>query len=242
MVTFSSLTNGETFSSIRTKINNNFAALINALTSTSAVIDKASGQGIKVDTTTPTFPFQDIIGTFIPDPSGPNAPTLTALIGGSCRSYAYGAGKQADYVFHIPHDYVPGTDIFVHMHWAHNGTAISGNFSPTIKATYAKGHNQANFSTEITLAATTVSTPDIATVPRYRHRLDEFQLSQNGGSANLLDSSLLEPDGIVLLSFYATTIPTITGGSPNSPFVQTVDLHYQSTNIGTKSKSPNFYA
>jgi hypothetical protein len=40
-----------------------------------------------------------------------------------------------------------------------------------------------------------------------------------------------------------TTIPSITGGSTNEPFLQTIDIHYQTTDgaAGTKNKSPNFY-
>ena len=27
-----------------------------------------------------------------------------------------------DITFHLPHDYVPNTDIFIHVHWTHAGT------------------------------------------------------------------------------------------------------------------------
>jgi hypothetical protein len=106
--------------------------------------------------------------------------------------------------------------------------------------TYAKGHNQANFSTEIN-PTITVSTPDIATIPRYRHRVDEIQLSAASPSASQLNSSLIEVDGLLLVHFDVTTIPTITGGSPNEPTILTIDLHYQSTGIGTKQKAPPFW-
>lgn len=47
-------------------------------------------------------------------------------------------------------------------------------------------------------------------------------------------------NGIILIHFDATTIPTITGGS-GKPFCFYLDIHYQSTSIGTKQKSPDFY-
>lgn len=33
----------------------------------------------------------------------------------------------------------------------------------------------------------------------------------------------------------------VTGGSTNLPALFTMDVHYQSTNIATKQKSPSFY-
>ncbi len=206
---------------------------------TTLVLDKASGVGIKVDNTTPTYPYRDIVGQMNAG-AGATAPTLSTFIGGSYRSWSFAAGDKIDINFHIPHDYAPGTDLFLHYHWSHNGTAISGNIVATMAHTYAKGHNQASFSAEKTLTYT-YATVNIATTPRYIHRIEELQLSQVGGSATLLDTSLIEPDGAIGVSFTMTTAPTITGGAPNNPFVFFVDIHYQSIGIGTKAKAPNFY-
>jgi hypothetical protein len=206
---------------------------------TELVMDKASGVGIKVDTTIPTYPYRDITGVMLS--SGGAAPSLTAFRGGSVRSYNFATNNTVDIAFHLPHDYAPNTDLFVHYHWAHNGTAISGNIVTTIAYTYAKGHNQAIFDVEKTQTMT-YNTVNIATTPRWSHRLVEVQLSTPGGSASLLDTSLMEPDGIIGLNFVMTTPPSITGGSPNTPFVFFIDLHYQSTGVGTKNKAPNFYA
>jgi len=87
----------------------------------------------------------------------------------------------------------------------------------------------------------THATVNIATTPRYIHRVDEVQLSSAGGSTTLLDTSLIEIDGIILCGVIFTTIPTITGGSPNEPFLFRTDIHYQSSNIGTKAKASPFY-
>ena len=203
--------------------------------------NKASAAGgIKVDTATPTWPWADLIGPVIVDAAGANAPTLGAFIGGSVRRWAFSAGDKADCEFHIPHDYLPGSDMYIHVHWAHNGTTISGNFVGTFVYTYAKGHNQAVFGAEKTVSVS-YATVNIATTPRYQHRIEETQLSINGGSATLLDSSLIEVDGVIGVNYTQTTIPTITGGTPNEPFVFFIDIHYQSTGIGTKQRAPNFY-
>ncbi len=206
--------------------------------STALIMDKTSGVGLKVDTTTPTYPYRDITGVM--KTAGGASPTLSTFIGGSVRVYSFTTGDRCDIDFHIPHDYAPGTDLYIHYHWSHNGTSISGNIVATIAYTYAKGHNQTIFSTEKTQTFT-YNTTNIATTPRYVHRLEELQLSTPGGSATLLDTSLIEPDGVISVDFTMTTRPTIAGGAPNDPFVFFIDLHYQSTGIGTKQKTPNFY-
>ena len=204
------------------------------------ILNKAPGFGLKVDTAIPTFGWRDIIGFMLPDTGGANAPTLSTFRGGLIRRFAYSATDKMDCEFHIPHDYVPGTDVFIHIHWGHNGTAISGNLVVTFAHTYAKGHNQQIFPVEKSVVLT-YATTNIATTPRWIHRIDEVQLSSNGGSATLMDSAQLEPDGIIGVDMTVTTIPTITGGAPNEPFIFFCDLHYQSTGIPTKQKAPNFY-
>lgn len=204
-------------------------------------LPKTSGLGIKVDSTgTPTFPWFDLIGDISPKTSGAGAPTLAAFRGGNVRSFFYSAGDDGDAIFHVPHDYVPSSDMFLHLHWAHNGTAISGNLVVDFYITYAKGHNQANFAAEVNRTLT-VSTPDIATVPQYRHRVDETQITAASPAASQLDSDIIEVDGLILVHFNATTIPTITGGATNEPAFFTLDIHYQSTGVGTKQKSPDFW-
>lgn len=202
------------------------------------VIDKASGKGIKVDTATPTFGWRDLEGPIFAPMTGANKPTLTTYIGGSVEDYAFAAGDHYGPIkFHIPHDYVPGSNLHIHTHWSHNGTDVSGSFVLNHYVTYAKGHNQSPFHAEKNLTLT-VSSLNITNTPRYQHRIDEIQLSTSGGSASLLNTDIIEPDGLILLHFDATTVPTVTAGST---FIHYVDVHYQSTSIGTKQKSPDFY-
>lgn len=204
------------------------------------VISKSRGDGLKVDIDAPTYSWHDIIGDITPKTTGANSPTLGAFIGGAYRSWFYAAGDLNWCLYHMPHDYAPRTDIFLHLHWAHNGTAISGQLVNTYGISYAKGHNQAIFSAEVA-PVLTVSTPNISTIPQYRHRIDEIQISSLAPSASQLNSALLEPDGLILCGVTATEIPSITGGSTNKPAFFTLDLHYQSTGIGTKQRVPDFY-
>ena len=201
------------------------------------VMPKASGAGIKVDTAAPTFGWKDLIGIVHPKAVGAGSPTRAVYMGGSVGQYAFAVNDVCDFEFHIPHDHVPGTAVYFHVHWSHTGTAISGDAVFTVYHTYSKGHNQAIFPAEKSVTVTHTTT-DIATTPRYRHRIDEVLLSTAGGSGSLMDTALLEPDGLILAMVKLTTLPTITGGSL---FIHLCDLHYQSTGMATKQKAPDFY-
>lgn len=205
----------------------------------SPVIVKDQGTGILIDPASPDYGWADIIGELRPDPLGANAPALSAFRGGLVRCYAYSATDKMDMEFHIPHDYAMGTDLYLHVHWGHNGTAISGSLILDYGVTY--GQRDGTFAAEIT-PTQTISTPDIATIPRYGHRVDEFQLSAASPSATQLDSDDIEVDGLVMVNLTVDTIPTITGGSPNEPYIFFCDIHYQTTGLmGTKQKASPFW-
>ena len=63
----------------------------------------------------------------------------------------------------------------------------------------------------------------------------ETQLS--GSGVGLLNTSSLEIDGVIL-----TRVKLSANNSGVQPFLLFCDIHYQSTNIGTKNRAPNFYS
>jgi hypothetical protein len=208
--------------------SNNFIA-------NSLVLPKTSGSGIKVDTTTPTFAWQDLLGPIVVRGTGvATDPTLNTFIN-NVRAYQFTVNDYVEVYFHLGHDYVPGTDIYMHVHWGLNvaGTT-SGGVTWEFETTYAKGHDQMAFGatkiTTVTQAASTV---------QYQHMIAEIPISSAGGSATLLDNALFEPDGIFMIRVRLTA-NTVNGGP--EPFAFLADMHYQSTGIGTKNKAPNFYA
>lgn len=171
-----------------------------------------------------------------------DSPALDELfVGATFQVPFFQANDIASFAFHMPHDWVKGSDLYLHVHWTHNGTAISGSLVNSFEVSYSKGHNQENFPAPFTVVQT-IPAPNIATVPRYRHRIDEFQLSSATPTGTQLDSNALEVDGLILCSIKPTTIPTITGGTPNQPAILFVDIHYLSNSLGTVNKAPNFYA
>ena len=195
--------------------------------------EKASGNGIKVDTTTPTYPWHDMLGAIEIRGVGANDPAWSVFRNG-IRAYQFGSNDEVWVVFHLLHDYVPGTDIYLHSHWAHNSAAVTtGSVTWSYEITYAKGHNQAAFP-----ASKTTSVTQTASTTQYQHMIAETVISTPGGSASLLDTNSFETDGIIMVRCY---LSANSMNAATDPFLFLLDCHYQSTGIGTKQKAPNFF-
>lgn len=204
------------------------------------VIGKASGNGIKVDINDPTFGFADIIGDQLAKNTGGTRPTLTTY-NGVIQAFRFAAGKEVYITYHIPHDYVAGSTIFLHIHWSHIGTFVNGG-TITFKATsiYAKAHNQAAF-TGTPASGTFVGT---ASTTQYQQILTETQYSDSSPTGLQVDTDLLEPDGVIELTLEVDANDmTVSEGAVPNPFIHYVDIHYQTTGlIGTKARAPDFYS
>src|SRR3990167_5942323 len=112
-------------------------------------LGKNSDGGILIDD---TAGWEDIIGDISPDTTGAGSATLATFRGANTRAWFYTTNDRCDMLFHIPHNYKKGTDLYLHLHWVHQGTSISGELVVTYGVTYAKGHNQVsdgNFITEV---------------------------------------------------------------------------------------------
>ena len=70
--------------------------------------------------------------------------------------------------------------------------------------------------------------------------IGEVAFTNNGGTGGLINSNRISVDGLVLVRAYRD--PADVADTLNQDtFVHFVDIHYQSTNTGTKQKSPDFY-
>ena len=126
--------------------------------------------------------------------------------------------------FPVPHDCVKGTDVFINVHWLSDGTDTVDTVKWQWEISYAREQQVFDFYTPITVSA------EQASNGQYVHMVAESV------AINLPD---LEPDSII----YARLLRVSNGGSDNSDgiFMLKSAVHYQSTNIGTKNKSPDFY-
>lgn len=201
----------------------------------SIVLPKASGKGILVDHTAPTYGWADMIGPIVPKAFGAGTPTR-AVYRGNIYQFSVGANDEIDCQFHIPHDYAPGTDLYLHVHHGHNGTNISGTAEWTCYTSYAKrdtGVYPAQVAPLLSHA-----TVNLTTTPQYGHIVTETQISAASPSGTQIDTDDIETDGVILVTAKLTTAPTVTGGSW---FVFFLDIHYQTTNVGTKNRASPFH-
>jgi hypothetical protein len=182
-------------------------------------LPKTSGKGIKIDTAAPTFGWRDILGQIVVKAVGVTDPDW-AVYRGSIYQYAFTNGAhlhEAWLSYHIPHDYVPDTDMLIHCHWSQKtvdtGGAAGGAADPFI----------APFTVSITQQASTT---------QYGHLIAEVQFTGASLAANTV-----RVDGVLLVRIYrdsADAADTLN----QDPFVHFVDIHYQSTNVGTKQNNP----
>lgn len=196
----------------------------------SLVLPKTTGTGFKVDPAAPTFGFRDIIGQIELRGSGANDPTFSAYTGTALRAYHFSASvmQECFFVYHIPHDYVPGTDIYFHMHWSNAAaTPNTGDVIWGFEYTYARGYNQQAFP-----ATSTVTVTQACPATRYQHNIAETAA---------VTIANLEVDGLILVRAYRDAA---AGGDTctDAVFGHTADVHYQSTGMATKNRDYPFYS
>jgi len=146
------------------------------------------------------------------------APLLLPAFAGS------GANNQATYRFHIPHDWVIGSDFYMHTHWALNEVSPTGNVKWKITWCYARGYELGDFGTEI---VTTIADADVNST-KYAHHISE---SEAITPAILGENAQI--DGIILACVERDTSDT----NNDDAFLIEFDLHYLSDGNTTVDKN-----
>jgi len=203
------------------------------------VLPKTSGNGIQVDTQTPTFPWADMLGSIVVQGiAGGNTPTWATYRSG-LKQWQFTVNDEVWTSFHLPHDYLPGSDVYIHAHWSYIAASMtSGSVTWAFETTVAKGHQQQAFTAPITASAQQTAVVS-GSGGQYMHHIAEVQLSSTAPDANQINNSSIEPDSVIIVRTYLSA--NALQGTPE-PFLHFVDMHYQSTGIGTKQKSPSFYS
>lgn len=197
---------------------------------TGIVVENGSGIGIKIDVEAPAFGWRDITAPVDVRGAGPNDPSFATYTGTTLRAYQFSASTMNEvfFVFHVPHDWVPGTDIYLHAHWSNAAAAPNtGNVVWKFDYSFAKGFGQEAFP-----AVQTTQVIAASPAVRYIHNVSE---------TTAIAIPTMEVDGLLLVRGYrdaANVLDTCT----DAVFLHTMDIHYQSTNLATKNKAPSFYA
>ena len=200
------------------------------------VFPKEQGIGIKLDVDTPAFGWHDLTGNV--HVYGDVGDATRAMYRGNIKATQFQENESGYVDFHIPHDYVMGTPIYIHAHWSHNSTEVTGGSCTWgFECMYAKGHGQAPFATPVNIAVI-----QNADTTQYMHMIAETVASDDGGSAVTLNTNDLEVDGLIQCRVYLDSNDLVSSGAPVNPFLHFVDIHYQSTGLATKNKAPDFWA
>lgn len=199
------------------------------------VLSAKTNRGIRINPSSPVYGWKDLLGSIQARTTG--AATIMPFAAYQSGIYQYQmdtVNREAHNEFHLPHDYLPGSDIYIHVHWSLAAAGGTGSATFTFDLMYAKGYNQAAFP-----AAVTTTVTQAASGTAYQHMIAEVIASSAGGSGTTLNSSLFEVDGLILVRTRCTTLPTGTGGAP---FIHYIDIHYQSTQLATLGRNVPFYS
>lgn len=212
------------------------------------ILPKVSGKGIRVDKVSPTFGWRQMSAPITPKGTGANNP-IWSVFRGTLSAYKFDNTlmREVWVPFRMPHDYVPGTDLFLSVHWAQNvvdtgGTAgVPGVCKIYFDITYADGYGTPGGASDPYIAPYTVSVTQQASTTQYGHMTAEVQISNNGGTGGLIDSNTISVAGIFGVRLYRDA-SDVADTLNQSIFIMMCELCYQSTNIATKQRVPDFYA
>lgn len=201
------------------------------------IFPKEQNIGIKIDIDSPDFGWHDLHGMIHIPEGEPNIPNHVVYIG-NIQEYQFDESDMMMVRFHLPHDYVIGSNLYIHVHWSTNSTVVTGGSCTwAFETTESKGHNQGAFA-----PSKTVSIVAPASTIQYRHLISETTLSVPSGSSTQLDTDNMEPDTLIVCRFYLDSNDiTTSNASTVKPFIHMIDLHYQSNGLPTKNKEPNFW-
>jgi hypothetical protein len=176
------------------------------------------------------FGWRDITAPIELRGTGANDPAFTRNLGGGpFAAYKFDLNDEAWLYFHIPHDIVVpagGATVHIHVHWKSDGVDVANTVKWEWTYSHAKGFGQEAMN----MTGTTV-TAEQASAGQWYPMVTE--------SAGLTISNLTEPDGI--LEVYMRRITNGAVDVTDGIYVTTCDVHYQSTNLATPGKAPNFW-
>ena len=194
------------------------------------VLSKESGTGVKLDPIDPVYGWRDLTVDTQVRGNGVNDPSFDTYTGTALRAYQFSAKimNEVFMVFHVPHDWVPGSAIYFHSHWSNAAaTPNTGNVKWGFDYSFAKGFGQEAFPA-VQTATVTAASPSV----RYSHNVSE---------TTAVSIPLMEVDGLILVRAYRDAT-NAADTCTDAVFLHTVDIHYQSTNVATINKAPNFYS
>jgi hypothetical protein len=180
--------------------------------------------GAAPDTSVPLEGWRDLRMALVASATGSGAPAIAAFgPSANIKQLAFGINDSVYVAGHIDHDIKVGSTCYMHVHWSTNGT----NVQPVkwqMSYITAAGHNQANFGSD-----TVITVEEAAQGTAWRHMITEDSVG----------FVIPEVD-----SLFACELKRITNGATDNSdtvFGLFMDIHYQTQQYATPSRTPDFY-
>lgn len=171
--------------------------------------------------------YEDLKPTGGHTPNGAAAPSTTNSIGiHELLEFSGTTNKRITMIYHLPHDFIEGTDLFIHIHHAPVAATPSGDVQWKAHYQYSEGYENGVYSGS---DLTETITADLTDVSQFTHMITE------GVAIN--DTSLsktIRTDGIFIITL--ERLASVDTSTDAEVFFE-MDLHYKSD--GTKTVNKN---
>lgn len=176
------------------------------------------------------YGWADITGDINVKGTGANSPAWSSFVSG-IYAYEFSASvmKECWIVFHVPHSYAPGSDLYLHTHWSTTGTD-TGVVRWGFEYTYAKGYNQGADS--VFPSSQTVYIEQAGSGVARRHMIAETLPVTIPG---------LEVDSLILVRVFRDAAH-VNDTQTSAAFLFTSDIHFLADKVVTPNRNPDFYA
>lgn len=152
--------------------------------------------------------------------AGVSDPSLSAFgPSGNLRAYSFANSNEIFFNMHIPHDYIQGTTIYPHVHFATNGVSTN-NVDWSLEYSFAEG-----FANDAFPAPTTLNFTQAGAATAWEHQIVEHGTGISG----------VDIDGVMICRLVRTSAT-----NTDSVFGLFVDFHYESDMNFTNEKDGNF--
>ena len=191
----------------------------------SYVYDGVAWSSTPLSSTGTNYGWNDLLFPGLTIVAGASAPDWAVLRDG-INAYAYDAAnpEQAWGSIHLLHDYVPGTDLYPHVHWTHNNVTPTGAVRWGLEYTIARGYEIDTFP------ASTTITIDVTAGAQYAHHIEEF--------ASVSGTGLVADTIMLFRIFREAGNAADTFGT--DAFLLHMDVHYQSDGRLTPERTQPF--
>lgn len=172
--------------------------------------------------------YEDLKPTGGYQPQGASAPGSVDFGVHRLISFSGTTNERLTNIYHIPHDFVEGTDIFVHIHHLPTAVSPTGEVTWRVHMRYAQGYQFGNYSGADVVQDITLDLGAISAV-QYDHIINE------GAALNDTDfGSVLRTDGIIIMTI--ERLGATDSNNADQIFIE-ADIHYKSDKSATVNRN-----